>query len=304
MIFYAISIMHNAQQTKRNQQQNVSRETKQKQQNVETRESQFSKQPLSTISYNTDEFLKLRLEQLKAKDMISHYMYIHHKGETDPNDPDEIPEKDHVHLIVFPLKSLDMIALRKKFEEPDPTNDKPLGVRPFHITKENRVVDWELYAIHDPRYLRGKGLKRDYHYSHKDIITDDVDFLGRLIRDIKGRISDLELLLDYVEQGATWDEVARDLFITIRELKRFKETYIDIQNEFGNHKPIIPDAEPLYHYDPYGTEAMMEKLELEIDFEHLQRQNEYYYRKMEELERANDLLKKTLNELVKKGHKF
>lgn len=300
MIFYAISIMHNAQQTKRNQQQNVSRETKQKQQNVETRESQFSKQPLSTISYNTDEFLKLRLERLKAKDMISHYMYIHHKGETDPDDPDEIPEKDHIHLIVFPLKSLDMIALRKKFEEPDPTNDKPLGVRPFHITKENRVVDWELYAIHDPRYLRGKGLKRDYHYSHKDIITDDVDFLGRLIRDIKGRISDLELLLDYVEQGATWDEVARDLFITIRELKRFKETYIDIQNEFGNHKHIIPEAEPLDCYDPYHAESIKYQSELEISCEHLKDQLEYFKRLYEQQATLSRNLQITLDTVLKK----
>lgn len=97
-IFHAIeSIMQNAQKKSANQRQNVSRET---------RESQFSKQPLSTISYNTDGFLKLRLEQLKAKDLISHYMYIHHKGEVDPQDPDEIPEKDHIHLIVFPLNPL------------------------------------------------------------------------------------------------------------------------------------------------------------------------------------------------------
>lgn len=274
-----------------------------KQQSVDTRESQFSKHPLSTISYNTDEFLKLRLEQLKAKDMISHYMYIHHKGETDPNDPNEIPEKDHIHLIVFPLKSLDMIALRKRFEEPDPTNDKPLGVRPFHITKDNRVVDWELYAIHDPRYLRGKGLKRDYHYSHKDIITDDIDFLGRLIRDIKGRISDLELLLDYVEQGASWDEVAKDLYIPICELKRFKETYIDIRNEFGFHKPVIPDAEPLGRYDPYGVKALEYQNELELDCEHLKDQLEYFKRLYEQQATLSRNLKVTLDTILKKKGK-
>ena len=268
--------------------------------NVESKDSQFSKHPLSTISYNSDEFLKQRLEQLKAKDMISHYMYIHHKGETDPLDPDEIPEKDHIHLIVFPLKSLDMIALRKKFEEVDPTNDKPLGVRPWHITKENRVVDWELYAIHDPVYLRGKGLKRNFHYKHNDIITDDVDFLGRLIRDIKGRVSDLELLLDYVEQGAEWYDVAKELFVPMRELKKFKETYIDIQHEFGAHKPIIDDAETKTDkYDPYGAETAKYCGELELDCQHLQGMLEYYKNLYEQQSTLSRHLQITLDNVLK-----
>ena len=273
--------------------------------NVESKDSQFSKHPLSTISYNSDGFLEQRLEQLKAKDMISHYMYIHHKGETDPQDPDEIPEKDHIHLIVFPLKSLDMISLRKKFEEPDPTNDKPLGVRPWHITKENRVVDWELYAIHDPVYLRGKGLKRDYHYQHKDIITDDVDFLGRLIRDIKGRVSDLELLLGYVEQGAQWHDVAKELFVPMRELKKFKETYIDIQNEFGAQKPIIEGAEQTTEkYNPYGSVDVIERTELEIDFKHAMDSLEYYKRLYEQQAILSRNLQITLDNVLKtKGKK-
>lgn len=283
--------MQNAQKKSANQRQNVSRET---------RESQFSKQPLSTISYNTDGFLKLRLEQLKAKDLISHYMYIHHKGEVDPQDPDEIPEKDHIHLIVFPLKSLDMIALRKRFEEPDPNNDKPLCVRPWHITKENRVVDWELYAIHDPVYLRGKGLKRDYHYKHKDVITDDIDFLGRLVRDIKGRISDLELLLDYVEQGANWHEVAKELFIPMRELKRFKETYLDMQAEFGTNKPIIDEAEITNDkYDPYGAETLKYQSELEVDCQHLQSMLEYYKTLYERQAILSQNLQITLDNVLK-----
>ena len=109
-------------------------------------------QPISTISYNSLDFLKNKLDTWYRHHMIQCYMFICHKGEDG--------DKDHIHVRIEPNKRLDPMDLSDMLKEPDPHNTKPLGCRPWRSSKEE---DWFLYAIHDKEYLKVK-----YGNSNKD----------------------------------------------------------------------------------------------------------------------------------------
>lgn len=101
--------------------------------------------PISTISYNTEPFLKEQLDNWLKEHVIMNYMYICHKGEDG--------DKDHIHLRIEPNKKLDVMDLMEKLNEYQIGKEKPLGVRPFRPSKEE---DWICYAVHDADYLKTK----------------------------------------------------------------------------------------------------------------------------------------------------
>lgn len=104
-----------------------------------------TQKPISTISYNTEAFLKERLEAWMTAHIIQAYQYISHKGEDG--------DKDHIHLRIEPNKKLDPMDLSEQLREFQIGKDKPLCCRPFRPSKEE---DWILYAVHDPDYLKVK----------------------------------------------------------------------------------------------------------------------------------------------------
>lgn len=104
-----------------------------------------TQKPISTISYNTEPFLKEKLDNWLKAHIIQAYQYICHKGEDG--------DKDHIHLRIEPNKKLDAMDLQEQLREYQMGNDKPLGCRPFRPSKEE---DWILYAVHDEQYLKLK----------------------------------------------------------------------------------------------------------------------------------------------------
>ena len=122
--------------------------------------------PISTISYNTVDFLQEKLEEWHHAHIIQSYTYICHKGEDG--------DKDHIHLRIEPNKKLDPMNLTEQLKEYVYGEDKPRGVRPWRPSKEE---DWILYAIHQERYLKlkyGGGEKGEkLPYKWEDIKHDD-----------------------------------------------------------------------------------------------------------------------------------
>lgn len=104
-----------------------------------------TQKPISTISYNTEPFLKEKLDIWLNAHIIQAYQYICHKGEDG--------DKDHIHLRIEPNKKLDPMDLMEQLREYQIGKDKPLGCRPFRPSKEE---DWILYAVHDAQYLNLK----------------------------------------------------------------------------------------------------------------------------------------------------
>lgn len=124
-----------------------------------------TQKPISTISYNTEAFLKEKLDSWHSAHIIQAYMYICHKGEDG--------DKDHIHLRVEPNKKLDQMELTEGLKEYLQGEEKPRGVRPWRPSKEE---DWFLYAVHDRDYMRlkyaeDKGEKLPYDW--KQIVASD-----------------------------------------------------------------------------------------------------------------------------------
>lgn len=135
-----------------------------------------TQKPISTISYNTEKFLKEKLEEWKDAHIISCYQYIKHVGEDG--------DKDHIHLRIEPNKRIDPMQLQAELREFQIGKEKPLGCRPFRFSKEE---DWYLYSVHDKEYLKlkyGGGEKGEkLPYKWKDIIVpDDYDLEIAFIR--------------------------------------------------------------------------------------------------------------------------
>ena len=104
-----------------------------------------TQKPISTISYNSEAFLREKLEAWLDAHIIQAYQFICHKGEDG--------DKDHIHLRLEPNKRVDPMDLKEELKEFRLGEEKPLGVRPFRPSKEE---DWFLYVVHDKDYLRLK----------------------------------------------------------------------------------------------------------------------------------------------------
>ena len=117
--------------------------------------------PVSTISYNSPEFLKIRLRDLIKAKKICDWMFIKHTAEEDE-------KKDHIHLWIKPNTLIDTMDLQEFFTELDPKNlTKPLKCIDF---KNSKTDDWILYSEHFLPYLASKGESREFCYGKDDFV--------------------------------------------------------------------------------------------------------------------------------------
>lgn len=122
--------------------------------------------PISTISYNTQEFLVMQLNELVKNHKISDWVFINHFAEEDE-------KKNHIHLWIQPNRLLDTMDLQKHFMELDPKNPtKPLKCTDFRLSKPD---DFILYGQHYEPYLATKMESREYHYTKDDFVYCDED---------------------------------------------------------------------------------------------------------------------------------
>ena len=136
-----------------------------------------SYKPFSTIGYNTESFLRERLDELVNLYPDMFWCYIYHRDEKD--------KKDHYHLYVEPnarIRSDDFLMLKKSFEEFDPNNEKPLSCMPF---RKSKFEDWYLYSIHNSDYLNSKHLiKSTYDYDPSLVVTSNQAVLKGYVEEI------------------------------------------------------------------------------------------------------------------------
>lgn len=152
--------------------------------------------PFSTISYNTSDFLILKLTELVNKRVISFFCFVEHFAEEDE-------KKAHKHLYIMPNGQIQTDQIVDLLQELDLNNPlKPLGVMPFQSSKWS---DWFLYCCHDSAYLVSKGQTRKYHYSEKDFISSDSDFLHELIYTIdKTKYAKTQDFVDKINKGISF----------------------------------------------------------------------------------------------------
>lgn len=178
-------------------------------------------QPISTVTYNSEEFIKTRSDELVTNHMLEYYFFIRHKGE--PTACNDLL-KDHIHWYGQPSKRIDTLELREYFKENDPTHpDKPLGA--MEIVK-SKFPDWYLYGIHDLDYLAMKNLIRYYTYSQDDVVASDYDILEYKVKEINIKTINIHKeIYEYQKKGFTFYRYAMRKNIHPMQMKGYQEVW-------------------------------------------------------------------------------
>lgn len=195
--------------------------------------------PFSTISYNSPEFLKIKLDELVQRNVLAFYAFIKHYAEEDE-------KKDHIHLICFPNGTYQTDGLREYLKEQNPLDVlKPLGVMPFESSK---FGDWYLYCLHDSGYLASKNQTRKHHYLEEDFVSSDSDYLHELSRTIDR--SKYEKTLEFVEavnQGTPFSDLVKRGYIPVPQFNQWRSMYEYLQgstvfrNDRTTHSPKVDE---------------------------------------------------------------
>lgn len=171
-----------------------------------------TQKPFSTITYNTQSFLKQTLNTLVNMGMLTYYEFIEHSPDTDDT-------KKHFHLYMIPAKSINLATFKNYFLEHDPTNDKPLCPTVF---KSSNYGDWYWYALHDIDYLKSKQLERNIHYHDTDIYSYDRNFHFQLVTENPlidfCKMSDMKIrqyICDCVYNGVSLQEILTSGYIPL-----------------------------------------------------------------------------------------
>lgn len=172
--------------------------------------------PFATISYNTEDFLKIKLDELVRKRAIDFYAFIEHHAEEDE-------AKDHKHLYIMPNGQIDTDTVRDYLQEIDTSNALPLGCMPM---KSSKWFDWYLYALHDVRYLASKGQARKYHYTIDDVITNERDFLVELVHTLDlTPLNRYNAITDAIKDGKSFTDVLSQGIVPIQQVYAFEHFY-------------------------------------------------------------------------------
>lgn len=181
----------------------------------------------STISYNTDDFLLVKLGELITSRKIDFFAFVNHF-------PEEDETKAHKHLIIFPNGKIDTDQVRDYLLEIDINNplQKPLGCMPC---KSSKFADWYLYSMHDSGYLASKGQSRKFHYVKDDFTVSDGDFFNEEIHQIDhtkyNRFNELRKAID---EGRSFAEVLASGIVPLQQTYAWEKAYNIIAYDFTN----------------------------------------------------------------------
>lgn len=223
--------------------------------------------PISTIAYNTEEFLRTTLDRLVKNEVLEFYVYIKHKGEG-LNEEGQ-PKKDHWHIYAEPSKMINIKNFMKEFTEEDPNNDEPIKLNEI---RKSKFSDWYLYCLHDEKYLYKKNLKRVYYnYNPKEMQTNDVNMLN-----------------DKVEEIPT-----TDIFEQMEEFQAQKRSFREFVRVKGVHPMQVRGYKEMWYLvKDLALEEEKEKRELTEELEEKDRTIEELKERIKELENLSNDNKK------------
>lgn len=174
--------------------------------------------PVSTISYNTPDFLADALKRMQDNGEISFWAFISHRGEGG--------DKDHIHVYVEPSRLRSQDDWKKQyFLEFDPEKpDKPLSVTSW---RKSKWRDWYLYGLHDKLYLLGKGECKEYAYTRSDVVSSDDDEMQERVAECDVPQGDATFLAvsSCINAGLDWVDIVRTGLIPTRNLNQAEKLF-------------------------------------------------------------------------------
>ena len=202
---------------------------------------------ISTISYNSDEYLVNTLNSLLADNKISFWAYITHLPEKNEN-------KKHKHVMLYPNGIVDTDKIRAEFAEIVPDNSIPLSVMPFRTSK---FGDAYLYFIHDKTYLLSKGQEKKYYYDVNDIVCSNRDFFSELISSVDfSKYNKINVLLDAIEHNISFELLVASGRVPITQIRNYERAYelLTINSKLDSirvyDKKEIINGEQVYFKEP------------------------------------------------------
>lgn len=175
-----------------------------------------TKRPIATISYNSELFLQLTLDNLVKDRQIETWAYIRHYAEDDE-------KKDHIHVFIEPTKSLDTSILLTEFIEPTGAETPPLCCMPFRLSKWQ---DWYLYSAHNIEYLASKGQYRKHHYAKDMFVFSHEDYYLELIRTIDTRaLTASTRFFNAIKDGQTFGEILCSGIVPLQSVLSYQKAY-------------------------------------------------------------------------------
>ena len=178
--------------------------------------------PISTISYNSPEYLIIKLKELTKAQKIAFWAFVQHHGESNDND---VPNaKDHIHVYMEPACSIQTESIRVYCKEPDPQKiGFTLDMMPFQSSK---FEDWYLYVLHDIDYLDSKGITKQYHYTMDDVITPDEDYLYMKVRNIdSSERTPIKKIKQAISLGMSFEEMVVKGWVPIPQLNQYAAAF-------------------------------------------------------------------------------
>lgn len=185
-----------------------------------------TRMPISTISYNTESFLKQKLDDLIKSKIIEFFFYVKHKAEDD-----EGGLKDHIHVFIVPNGTIDTSSLYEEFIEHDLSDigSKPLKSLPLKSSKTDDAI---LYFLHDKSYLAYKGQSRKFHYNLSDVSTSDEDEFNYYYKSIDiSKITPYKKMLDAQELGMSFADYIKKGFIPIQQVSNYQTAWYLLKAE-------------------------------------------------------------------------
>lgn len=176
--------------------------------------------PISTISYNTGEYLELVLNRLLKSHIIQFWAFV-------PHLPEEDERKEHFHAYIEPAERLQTEDLREGFAEIVLGEEAPRRCMPFNSSKN--FGDWYMYSIHDEDYLLSKGMKRKYHYSREDVKCSDTDYLDEKIRQIDLlHLTPYKKMREAIQHGDTFEDMISRGNVPIAMINQYKQAWFSL----------------------------------------------------------------------------
>lgn len=174
----------------------------------------------ATISYNTDDFLIVKLNDLLRDHKIDFWAYINHQ-------PEEDEKKAHKHLLIIPNGQFDTSNLIEYLNEMPKElyidkngSCKPLTCIASH--KVNSFGDWYYYNLHDSKYLAMKGQSRKHSYEMGDFIVSDTDYFLELIHNIDmTKLFRSQRFFEGLDNGLSILEMVRHGIIPIQQVSAY-----------------------------------------------------------------------------------
>ena len=205
-----------------------------------------TRKPITTISYNSDGFLRMKLEELRRAKVISIWFFINHQ-------PEEDEKKAHKHVWILPAKTIQTDDIVDELLEPDLKHpDKPLKC--LHFQSCNSFADWYLYSLHDKSYLLRKGQRRAYSYTIDDMVCSDRDELDNFVKEIDMTdYTAMGRLIEAKDQGLTFNEYLRRGSVPVQLFNQYLKAweYLDGNNTQRNGRSTHTPA-----YDPSTGEVI------------------------------------------------